>query len=40
MIPEQVTMAVLREVAHERTQQDRKWGEQNHAPTMWDGHSR
>jgi len=26
---------VLREIANERFNQDMKWGEQNHTPTLW-----
>lgn len=29
--------SILKEVAQEREKQDSKWGEQNHAPCLWNG---
>ena len=41
MIDSETTLDVLREVALERTKQDKKWGEQNHpwyqSKTIWSG---
>lgn len=33
--PDMGTSRILREVAYERSAQDARWGQQNHAPVWW-----